>query len=125
MSASSFVDNVRSLTRDTAELVTAEIRLARAEMSEKIDQAQSGLVAMIAGLLITFIAVMVLVQALVVALSNVMAAELAALLVGGTLLVIGLFVLNFGTEHLKPENMKPKRTMRAARRAGERVREAV
>lgn len=125
MSATSFVDNVKSLTRDTADLVTAEIRLARAEMSEKIDQAQSGLIAILAGLLISFVAVMVLVQALVVALANFMPAEMAALAVGGSLLLIGLIVLNTGTRHLKPENMAPERTIRAARKAGERVREAL
>jgi uncharacterized membrane protein YqjE len=125
MSATSFVDNVKSLTRDTADLVTAEIRLARAEMSEKIDQAQSGLIAILAGLLISFVAVMVLVQALVVALANFMPAEIAALAVGGSLLMVGLIVLNTGTRHLKPENMAPKRTIRAARKAGERVREAL
>jgi hypothetical protein len=125
MTMASLVDNVKSLTRDTADLVSAEIRLAKAEVSEKIDQARSGLVAIIAGLLITFIALMVLVQALVVALANVMSAEMATLVVGVGLLAIGLLVLKLGADYLKPENLAPRRTMREARKTGERIREAI
>ena len=125
MTMASLVNNVKSLTRDTADLVSAEIRLAKAEVSEKIDQARSGLVAIIAGLLITFIALMVLVQALVVALANVMSAEMAALVVGVGLLAIGLLVVKLGADYLKPENLAPRRTMREARRTGERIREAI
>ena len=125
MTMASLVNNVKSLTRDTADLVSAEIRLAKAEVSEKIDQARSGLVAIIAGLLITFIALMVLVQALVVALANVMSAEMAALVVGVGLLAIGLLVVKLGADYLKPENLAPRRTMREARKTGERIREAI
>ena len=125
MTMASLVNNVKSLTRDTADLVSAEIRLAKAEVSEKINQARSGLVAIIAGLLITFIALMVLVQALVVALANVMSAEMAALVVGVGLLAIGLLVVKLGADYLKPENLAPRRTMREARKTGERIREAI
>lgn len=125
MSASSFVDNVKSLTRDTGDLIATEVRLAKAEIGEKIDQIQTGLVSVITGLLISFIAVMVLVQALVAGLAVFMEPALAALLVGGALLAIGLTFLSYGSSNLNTENMVPRRTLREAEKAGKRFREAI
>ena len=85
---SNIIETVRALISDATLLMQQEARLARAEAGEKIEQIQIGMVSIVTGLLIAFCALLVLVQALVVALANIMPASVAALVVGITLAVI-------------------------------------
>lgn len=107
----SAVNNLRGLVSDASLLVRQEIELAKAEAGEKLEQVQSGVISVVSGLLIAFVALIVLVQALVVALSNVMPPSIASLLVGVLLATIGLVAVTMGINQLKAKNLKPSRTI--------------
>ena len=121
-STTTMKDTIRELIADLTLLLRQEISLARAEAGEKIDQIQNGFIALVAGLLIAFCALLVLVQALVVALANIMPASVASLAVGIVLAVISY--ISVTSRQLKPENLAPKRTMKSVRESAERMKEA-
>ncbi|WP_340119778.1 phage holin family protein [Pelagibius sp. 7325] len=107
------------LVHDLGQLVRQELRLAQAEASEKLQQAQTGLYAVITGLLVAFCALLILVQAVVLALSNVMPAWLASVAVGGVLALVALLLIRQGRKNLQAKNLIPQRTLRAARSSSE------
>ena len=117
-------DTVRALFSDTTLLVKQEIALAKAEASEKLENIQTGLIAIVAGMLIAFVALLVLVQALVVALANIMPPAVASLLVGIVLAIVAFIAVKAGQSQLSAENLKPTRTMRSVREDAETIREA-
>ena len=123
-STTNMKDTIRDLIADLTLLLRQEISLARAEAGEKIDQIQNGFIALVAGLLIAFCALLVLVQALVVALANIMPASVASLAVGIVLAVIAYISVTSGSRQLKPENLAPRRTMKSVRESAERMKEA-
>ena len=110
------VGNIRELLADASLLFSKEVELAKAEAGEKMEQAQLGFISVLSGLLIAFVALMVLVQALVVALANVMPPSLASLTVGALLTVIAYLAFSKGLEELKPKNLSPRRTLHSIRR---------
>jgi hypothetical protein len=106
-------------------LLRQELRLAQAESSEKLSQAMTGLISLLVGLLIAFSALLVLLQALVLALSNVIAATYAALIVGGGVAVVALILILQGQSRVKIGSLVPERTMKAMREDREMVMEKV
>ncbi len=119
------IDTVRALLSDGSLLIRQEIKLAKAEAEEKIDQAQSGLIALAVGLLIAMVALLVLVQALVVALGNLMPPSLAALLVGVALAVIAFVAITKAQADLKPKNLAPRRTVKSVSESAIAIKEAI
>lgn len=110
---------VSELISDLGQLVRQELRLAQSEVSEKFKQAQNGLYAIVTGLLVAFCALLILLQALVIALSNAMPAWLAAVAVGGVLAVIAFALIRQGRQNLKARNLIPERSLRAGRKAAQ------
>ncbi|EFL88626.1 phage holin family protein [Ahrensia sp. R2A130] len=123
--STNITDTVRALVSDATLLVKQEVSLAKAEAEEKFEQVQTGLIAIVSGLLIAFVALLVLVEALVVALANIMPPSLAALLVGVILAVVAFFAVKKGQDNLSVKNLKPRRTMNAVREDAETLKEAV
>ncbi len=119
------IDTIKALFTDSTLLVKQEIALAKAEAEEKFENLQTGLIAILAGILIAFVALLVLVQALVAALANFMPPSVAALLVGVVLAIIAFFSVKSGQEHLKPSNLTPSKTMRSVRESADTVTERV
>ena len=115
------MENIKALIVDANLLMRQELALAKAEASEKFDQVQTGLITIIAGMLTAFVALLVLVQALVVALANVMPASVASLLVGGVLAIIAFASVYFGAQKLKAKNLKPTRTIQSVKRNAQTV----
>jgi len=105
------------LISDLGQLVRQELRLAQSEVSEKVKQAQHGLYAIVTGLLVAFCALLILLQALVIALSKAMPPWLAAVAVGAVLAVIAFILIRQGRENLKARNLVPERSLRAGRTA--------
>ncbi|MGD1877597.1 MAG: phage holin family protein [Kiloniellaceae bacterium] len=103
------------LIQDLGQLVRQELRLAQSEASEKFKQAQNGVYAVLTGLLVAFCALLILLQALVIALSNVLPAWLAAVVVGVALSVVAFVLIHQGRSNLKARNLIPERTLRSAR----------
>ncbi|GKX35787.1 MAG: nutrient deprivation-induced protein [Rhizobiaceae bacterium MnEN-MB40S] len=117
------IQTIRELIADATLLVRQEIDLAKAEAAEKLGQIQAGVAAVAVGLLIALTALLVLVQALVVALGNIMPPALAALIVGVVLALIAFVLVMNGANQLKPENLAPKRTIRSVRENAEKMKE--
>jgi uncharacterized membrane protein YqjE len=121
----SILQTVRALVDDLGTLVGKELDLAKAEAVEKIEQVQTGIVAILFGMLVGFCALLVLVQAVVVALSNVMPPALAASAVGIVLAIIAFVAIRSGETHLKPKNLAPRRTMRSVSAQTNKIREQI
>ncbi len=121
---SNIIETVKSLVSDATLLMQQEARLARAEMGEKVEQVQLGIIAIVSGLLLAFCALLILLQALVVALANIMPASLAALLVGVVLAVIAFISVKAGAEQLKAKNLMPNRTINSVRESAETIKDA-
>src|SRR3546814_2539349 len=66
----------------------------------------------------SFCGLLILLQALVLGLSNHMPDWVAALLVGGVLAIIAFVLIHQGAKNLKPGNLIPERTLRAGRAGG-------
>lgn len=112
MSDVSFGQLVSDLIEDVGQLVRQELRLAQMEVSEKLQQAQNGVYAIVTGLLVAFCALLILLQALVMALSNVLPPWLAAVSVGLVLALIALVLFRQGRKNLKARNLIPERSLR-------------
>jgi len=106
-------------------LIRQELRLAQAESSEKFSQAMAGLISLIVGLLVAFSALLVLLQALVLALSNIIQPTYAALIVGGAVALIAFILIQQGQSRVKIGNLAPERTLKAMREDREMVMEKV
>ena len=100
-------DAVNQLTR----LVRGEVALAKAEVAQNVKNAGLGIALLVGAVVLIFVALNVLVLALVAALSAIMPAWLASLLVGIVLLGVAALLAMRGLNALKPENLAPSRTM--------------
>jgi len=94
-------DVLMSLIDQVSLLVRQELRLARAETSEKTHEVTRGLVEVVGGVAVALVALIVLVQALVVAIANYMPAWLAALIVGVVLLATAGIAALVGKQRLQ------------------------
>lgn len=113
------------LANGISKLVRQELRLAQAEGSEKISQLTTGFISILGGLLVALVALLVLVQALVIGLSNFMPPSLASLSVGVVLAVVAFVLIKAGQNSLKPVKLAPERTMRSVREDKDMVMEKV
>jgi len=115
------MDLVDSVNR----LIHQELRLARIEASQKADEVTRGLVGIIGGMMVALAALLVLVQALVVALSQYMRPEIAALLVGVFLAVVAFLLVRAGRSNLTAENLALPKTAESLKRDKDLVMETV
>ncbi|WP_299785099.1 phage holin family protein [uncultured Marivita sp.] len=106
-------------------LVRSEVDLARAEISENVNQAGVA-IGMIAGAaIIALVALNVLAAALVAALTGAgLDAGWSALIVGAALGVIAFVLINKGTNDLKLSSLAPTRTVKNVQRDAAAVKEA-
>jgi uncharacterized membrane protein YqjE len=99
------------LAQQVSSLIQTEIRLLRAELSEKTTQLGAGGAEVLAGALCLFAALLILLQALVVALTKLgLGAGWASLLVGVVVAALGAFLVRNGSAQLSPSNLTPTRT---------------
>lgn len=115
---------IGSLLTDTNRLVKDEIRLAKAEVSNKVDQARGGVVSLILGGALLLLGLIYLIQSAIYALSLVMAGWLAALIVGGVIALAGFLFLKKGQSDLKAKNLAPTRTQENLQRDAQTYKEA-
>lgn len=109
-----FTDVVTQFTT----LLRTESRLARTEMSEKINQAAVAVCLIVAGAVLLMPALVILLQAAVAALvqSNTLPQPWASLLVGGVALLIGIVLALVGASRLKVRALAPERTINQLQR---------
>jgi hypothetical protein len=96
-------------------LIRQEIALFKAELSEKLGSFGLGAGMVAAGGLVAFSGWLVLLACAVLALSNVVAPWLAALIVAIIVLAIGAALLFIGKRRLNAEALVPRRTLNSLR----------
>jgi Putative Actinobacterial Holin-X, holin superfamily III len=119
-----FTDNARSIPElftsvvsQLADLTRTEGQLARAEISEKMTLAATGLGLIVGGAILLMPALVVLLEAAVAALvDNGIAPYWAALIVGGACLVLGLILLLIGVSWLRAGRLVPGKTIHQLQR---------
>ena len=120
----SLKDLLSDLTTSLTTLVRKEIQLARAETSEKVTQSMVAVGAIAAGGILALSALIVLLQALVIAIAELgVPPALASLIVGLVVAVIAYVLIHKGTNDLKATNLAPDRTIDSLRRDAQVIKE--
>ena len=102
---------ISDLSQQVATLVQTESRLLRAELSEKAEKAGSGGMEVLGGAICLLAALLVLLQALVIALAKTpLGPGWSSLLVGVLVAILGLILLRAGSSTMKPSELAPDRT---------------
>jgi len=109
-------DLISALTTDLATLVRKESELIRAELGVKLHAMGQAVGKVAAGGLLMTAALLVLLQALVLALSKVMDPLWASLLVGVVVAAIGYGLVRMGMKAIDPKNLTPDRAARQLRK---------
>jgi hypothetical protein len=106
-----------SVVSQLADLTRTEGQLARAEISEKMTLAATGLGLIVGSAILLMPALVVLLEAAVAALvDNGIAPYWSALLVGGACLVLGLILLLIGMSWLRSGRLMPDKTLHQLQR---------
>jgi drug/metabolite transporter (DMT)-like permease len=114
------------LTNSVTTLFRKEIELARAELAEKFSDAGIAVGSLAAGGILALAALIVLLQALVIALTELgLAPGWASLVVGGVVAIIAFALIYKGMHDLKASNLAPTRTVEALKRDAHMVKEQV
>lgn len=119
---------IADLTRETSSLVQQEVKLAKAELSEKISQVGTGATSMVSGGAVLYAGFLVLLLALTIGLDQFLSQWtdqhwIAPLIVGLIVAIIGLVMVQKGRHNLEAENLTPHRTARSLRRDRSFIRE--
>lgn len=112
------------LTHSVTTLFRKEIELARAETSEKVSQVALAAGSLAAGSILALAALIVLLQALVIALTELgLAPALSALIVGGVVAIVAFGLIYKGMNDLKAKSLAPTRTVESLRQDAHMVKE--
>ena len=104
---------LRQLGHEVSELFSKEISLARAEVRESLQRAKNSAVALATGGIVLLAGIIVLLMAAVYGLATILELWLSALIVGGSVSLIGFIMCAAGKRNLTAENFKPERTIHA------------
>ncbi len=107
----SMTEILQDIIADIQEIVRSEFRLAKAEVQEQAAKVARSGVPLIVGLLLGLYALGFLLLAMVHALSLVVDAWLAALIVGFVVGVVSLILINIGRNRLKGVKVVPEKTI--------------
>jgi hypothetical protein len=113
------------LAGDMATLVRKEGELVRAEVSEKVHQTARAGGEIAAGAILLLAALMVMLEALILALSKVMDPLWASIIVGVAVAAGGYMLVKTGLNMMKPENMRPERSVRQLHKDAQLMKEQV
>jgi xanthine/uracil permease len=113
---------LRQLTHEVPSLITKELALAKAELSESLRATKAGVGSVATGGAVLLGGFIVLLMSAVYGLSNVVEPWLAALIVGGVVVVIGLIMVSAGKKKFQASSFKPERTIHSVNKDKEAVR---
>lgn len=120
----SIADLIGDLSGNVSTLMRKEIQLARAETSEKASQVMVAVGSILAGAVLALAALIVLLQALVIALTNAgIPAGWSALIVGVIVAGIAYALAQKGANDLKAGNLVPERTISTLKQDAETLKE--
>ena len=103
---------LEDIASNLAQIVQAEFRLAKTELKEGAEEIAAPGATLGAGGALAFYGLGFLLLAAVYAMSLVMAGWLAALIVGGVLMVVAGILIGAGGMKLKRANLTPDKTLR-------------
>lgn len=107
MSESSLGGLLSELVDDLAQLIRQELRLAQSELASKLHQAEVGFYILLAGLILAFAALMAVLSAALLGLSEVMPAWSACLVIALVLAPLAVLLIRQGRRSLRPRNLIP------------------
>lgn len=113
---------LRQLTHEVPSLITKELALAKAELNESLRATKAGAASVATGGAVLLGGFIVLLMSAVYGLSKVMEPWLAALIVGGVVVVIGLIMVSAGKKKFEASSFKPERTIHSVNKDKEAVR---
>lgn len=113
------------LSSDLTGLLRKESELVRAEVSEKLAQLVKASGEMAAGAICLMVALLILLQAVVIALAKVVGAGWASLIVGTAVAVLGLILVRAGAKSAAPRQLTPERSLRQAEKDAQLAKEQV
>jgi drug/metabolite transporter (DMT)-like permease len=116
---------LRDLADDVTQLIRKELALARSEASDNVGRMTTAVVSIAAGALLGLAALIVLLDAVVLRLSNHMPDWVAAIIVGGVVAVIGYILVHKGQKDLSAGRLAPTRTAESLRKDVHLVKEQV
>ena len=94
---------------DVQDLVRGEVRLARAELDQKLDRVIIAAIWLLGGALVAFAGLVVILQGLAAALALVLPTWAASLIVGVLIVVVGALFARSGLAMLSLKNLTPDR----------------
>jgi drug/metabolite transporter (DMT)-like permease len=109
-------DLLRQLLGDVTVLFRKELALAASEVSQSVDQAKHGVQSMITGGAVLYAGALFLLAAITLWLMTMMAAWLAALIVGAAVTLIGIVMLASGKKRVGATELAPERTIASLRK---------
>jgi hypothetical protein len=112
----STVSLLQRLMGELSTLFRQEMSLAISEISRSLSSAKTGVASIATSGAVLFAAVLLLLEALVLGLAEVMRPWLAALIVGLVVGIVGYVMLQAGKKKLEPSALKPVQTQESLRR---------
>ena len=103
-------DLLGSLVTDFQDLVRGEVRLARAELNQKLDTLIMAAIWLIGGAFVAFAGLVVMLEGGATALSAVMPAWAAYVIVGIVIVIVGALIARSGLSMLSLNTLSPDRT---------------
>lgn len=94
---------------DIGELVRGEVRLARAELDQKLDRVIMSAIWLVGGALVAFAGLVVILQGVAAALALVLPTWAASLIVGVLIVVVGALFARSGLAMLSLKTLTPDR----------------
>jgi hypothetical protein len=116
---------VGGLATDVQDLVRGEIALARAEVDQKLQRLVGALVWILAGFLVAFAGLVVLLEGGAAALALRLPAWAALLIVGLVVVVVGAIVAAVGRSMLSRQSLAPTQTAASLRQDALMVKEHI
>jgi uncharacterized membrane protein YqjE len=119
------------LWRETSRLIHAEVELASVEISEKVSDLGTGLVAMLIGGAVLFAGFLVLLFAAAAGVYLLLQSQTehalwaAPAIVGAAVVVAGAIAIAKGRSEFKAANLKPEKTLKSLQRDAQLVREHI
>ncbi len=111
------------LATETTTLVRKEFELARAEIVHNLSKVVGGVVLLIAGGLVALLGIQALLACVILVLLRWFEPWLSALIVGGTVLALGILLVAIGRARLDMRALTPRRTLATLRQDGAWARE--
>ncbi len=102
---------VGNLATDLQDLVRGEVRLARAELDQKLNSLVLAAIWLVGGALVAFAGLVVLLQAAAFLLAKVVALWASFLIVGALIVIVGGLLARSGLAMLSLKGLTPNRTM--------------